>query len=62
MIAHIYRYGDPESVEIETKRVSMLEDGYKFGYANQRILVLGTIPHVHVMLMSQIDWFWIEET
>lgn len=47
---------------VETRRVTEFEDGLRFGYPNERILVLGTLPHVHVMPMSQIDWFWIEET
>lgn len=62
MIAHIYRYGNPEDMTVETRRVTEFEDGLRFGYPNERILVLGTLPHVHVMPMSQIDWFWIEET
>jgi hypothetical protein len=61
VIAHIYRYGDPEGMTVETRRVTELEDGGKFGHANERILVLGTRPRLQVIPMSEIESFWVEE-
>lgn len=61
MIAHIYHYGNPEEMTVETCRVTELEDGQKLGYPHERILVLGTLPRLKVIRMSEIESFWVEE-
>lgn len=61
MIAHIYRYGNPEEMMVVTCRVSEFEDGERLGYPSERILVLGTRPRLRVIRMSEIESFWVEE-
>ena len=61
MIAHVYLYGDPNEMRVETSKVTLLEHGRQFGYPEERILVLGVVPRVRIMPMSQLEWFWIED-
>ena len=76
MMAHIYRHGDLDGLHIATPRVTLrdvptLDDAICSAFlgsgmdsprpAHARALILGTLPHITVILFSEINWFWIEE-
>lgn len=60
MMAHVYRVGesDTEGLHESTTRTTMRPG---FRGINEPCLILGTLPHVTVIKMKDIRWFWVEE-
>jgi len=59
---HLYRTGESneEGLHEEYSRVTVFAQGdRRFGEGRPSI-VLGTLPDVSVVLLSEVRWFWIE--
>ena len=45
----------------ETTRITFFQDGRRFGHPDQQVVVIGVIPNIIVLKLSDLEWFWIEE-
>lgn len=62
MFVHIYRQNESDSdgLHQSTTRVTFRQE-FHFGSVYEPCIVLGTLPHVTVIKMKDIRWYWIEE-